>query len=158
MVFPAQDAVTPAGSPVAAPIPVAPVVVWVMSVRVVLIQRVGVEDGAEAVLSGVTVIVPVALIVPHPPVSGMEYEKVPEAVGVPEMVMVLAFQDAFTPAGSPVAAPIPVAPVVVWVMSVRVVLIQRVGVEDGADTVLLGVTVIVPVALIVPHPPDSGIL
>ena len=46
-------------------------VVCVMSVNAVLIHSVGVEDGAPAVLSGVTVIVPVALTAPHPPVSGM---------------------------------------------------------------------------------------
>jgi hypothetical protein len=37
------------------------------------------------------------------------------------------------------------------------VLIQTVGVEEAADTVLFGVTLIVPVALKVPHPPVSGI-
>ena len=31
------------------PMPVAPVVVWVIAVRAVLMQRVGVEDAAEAV-------------------------------------------------------------------------------------------------------------
>jgi hypothetical protein len=37
----------------------------------------------------------------------------PEAVGVPLMVMVLAAQAAVTPAGKPVGVPMPVAPVVV---------------------------------------------
>ena len=58
--------------------PVAPVVVCVilgdMAVR---IQSVGVDDGPLTVLSGVTVIVPVALNVPQPPVNGMLYIKVP---------------------------------------------------------------------------------
>ena len=49
MVSNAQEAVTPAGSPVGVPMPVAPVVVWVIAVRAVLMQRVGVEDAAEAV-------------------------------------------------------------------------------------------------------------
>ena len=71
MVFEAHAAVTPAGSPVGAPIPVAPVVVWVMLVSAVPIQRVGVEDAAPAVILALTVIVPVAFAVPHPPVSGM---------------------------------------------------------------------------------------
>lgn len=38
--------------------------------------------------------------------------KVPEAVGVPLIVIVLADHEALTPAGNPVAVPIPVAPVV----------------------------------------------
>ena len=66
----AHAAVTPDGKPVAVPMPVAPVVAIVMLVSAVLIQRVGVLDGAPAVLFGVTVIVPVAVFVPpvQPPV------------------------------------------------------------------------------------------
>ena len=71
MVLLAHDAVTPAGKPVAVPMPVAPVVAIVMLVSAVLIHKVGVLDGAPAVLFGVTVIVPVALIVPQPPVKGI---------------------------------------------------------------------------------------
>ena len=71
IVLDAQVAVTPAGSPVAVPIPVAPVVVCVIAVNAVLIHKVGVAEGAAAVLVGVTVIVPVAFTVPHPPVNGM---------------------------------------------------------------------------------------
>ena len=71
MVFPAQLAVTPAGNPDAAPIPVAPVVVCVIGVIATLIHTVGDADAADTVLFGVTVIVPVALTVPQPPVSGM---------------------------------------------------------------------------------------
>ena len=81
---------------------------------------------------------------------------VPEAVGVPEIVIVLAAHAAVTPAGSPVAAPIPIAPVVRWVMFVRRVLIQSVGVDEGTDTVLFAVTVIVPLALTLPQPPVNG--
>ena len=66
-----QAAVTPAGKPVAVPIPVAPVVVWVMFVSAVLIHKVGLELAAPAVLSGVMVIVPVAFTLPQPPVNGM---------------------------------------------------------------------------------------
>ena len=72
MVFDAHAADTPAGKPVAAPIPVAPVVVCVIAVSAVLTQSVGVEVAALTVLSGVTLIVPVAETVPQPPVSGME--------------------------------------------------------------------------------------
>ena len=71
MVLDAQAAVTPAGSPEAVPMPVAPVVVCVMFVNAVLMHRVGVEEAAPAVLFGVTVIVPAAFTVPQPPVSGM---------------------------------------------------------------------------------------
>lgn len=45
--------------------------VIVIGVRTVLIQRVGVDDGAPAVLVGVTVMVPDALPPPQPPVRGM---------------------------------------------------------------------------------------
>ena len=71
IVLPAHAADTPAGSPVAVPMPVAPVVVCVMFVKAVLIQRVGVLDAAPAILVVVTVIVPVAFTLPQPPLSGM---------------------------------------------------------------------------------------
>ena len=74
------------------------------------------------------------------------------------MVIVLEAHAAVTPAGNPVAVPIPVARVVAIVMLVSAVLIQRVGVLDGAPAVLFGVTVIVPVALTVPQPPVKGIV
>ena len=57
------------------------------------------------------------------------------------MVIVLDDQAASTPEGSPVAVPIPVAPVVVCVIGVRTVLIHNVGVEEAALTVLVGLTV-----------------
>ena len=67
----AKAALTPDGKPVAAPIPVAPVVAWVILVNAVLIHKVGVDDPAPAVLFGVTVIVPVAFTMPQPPVNGI---------------------------------------------------------------------------------------
>ena len=67
----ANAAVTPAGKPVADPIPVANVVVWVMFVKALLIHKVGVVDAAVAVIKGVTVIDPVAFTVPQPPVKGI---------------------------------------------------------------------------------------
>ena len=70
IVFDAQAAVTPAGKFVGVPIPVAPVVVCVIAVKTVLIHKVGVVDAAPAVLIE-TVIVPVAFILPQPPVKGM---------------------------------------------------------------------------------------
>ena len=71
IVLPANAAVTPAGKFTGAPIPVASVVVCVIAVRAVLIHKVGVEDAAVTVMFAVTVIVPVALTVPQPPVRGM---------------------------------------------------------------------------------------
>jgi hypothetical protein len=83
---------------------------------------------------------------------------VPDAVGVPLMVMVFPAKEALTPAGKPVGAPIPVAPVVVCVMLVSGVLIQSVGVAEAGVTVLLGVTVMVPDALTDPQPPVRGMV
>ena len=72
----AHVALTPAGKPLAPLTPAlliseAPDVVCVILVSTVLIHSVGLLDAAPAVLFGVTVIVPVALTAPHPPVSGM---------------------------------------------------------------------------------------
>ena len=77
-------------------------------------------------------------------------------MGVPEMVIVLLAQAALTPAGNPVAMPMPVAPVVACVIFVNAVLIHKVGALDAASTVLSGVTVIVPVAFTIPQPPVNG--
>ena len=79
------------------------------------------------------------------------------------MVMVLLAQAAETPAGKPFAPAtplleIPVAPVVVLVMLVNAVLIQSVGFEDAVPGVLATVTVMVPVAFTIPHPPVKGML
>ena len=82
----------------------------------------------------------------------------PDAVGVPLIVTVLDAKAAVTPAGKPVAAPMPVALVVLCVIVVNAVLIHNVGVDDAAPTVLFGVTVIVPVAFTVPQPPVNGML
>ena len=84
--------------------------------------------------------------------------KVPDAVGVPEIVIVLLAHAALTPAGSPVAVPMPVALVVACVILVKAVLIHKVGVLDAAVAVLFGVTVIVPVAFTEPQPPVNGML
>ena len=58
------------------------------------------------------------------------------------MVIVFEAHTAVTPAGNPVAVPIPVAPVVVCVIFVNKVLIHNVCSDDAALTVLVGVTVI----------------
>ena len=74
------------------------------------------------------------------------------------MVIVLDAQTAVTPVGSPVAVPIPVAPVVVCVISAKTVLIQSVGLDEAVPAAFAGVTVIVPVAFTAPQPPVNGIL
>ena len=74
------------------------------------------------------------------------------------MVIKLSAQLALTPAGKPVAVPIPVAVVVVCVMSVNGVWIQSVGMVEASPTVLSGVTVIVPIAFTAPQPPVNGML
>ena len=84
--------------------------------------------------------------------------KIPIVVGVPLRVIVSANHEAVTPAGNPVAVPIPVAPVVVCVIGVNNVLTHNVGVDVAAVTVLLGITVIVPIAVNVPQPPVNGML
>ncbi len=84
--------------------------------------------------------------------------KVPAAIGVPLMVTIFEAHAAVTPAGRPVAMPMPAAPVVVCVIAVKGVLIHSVGVEDAAPAVLSGVTVMVPTAFTVPQPPVSGML
>jgi hypothetical protein len=72
IVFDAHAEVTPEGRPVAVPMPVAPVVaIVILGDNAVLIHNVGDEEGLPAVFAGVTVIVPVAFILPHPPVNGM---------------------------------------------------------------------------------------
>ena len=63
--------------------------------------------------------------------------KVPDAVGVPLMVSTFEAQEGVTPAGRPVAVPIPVAPVVVRVILVSGVLIQSVGLLEGVPAVLV---------------------
>ena len=82
----------------------------------------------------------------------------PDADGVPLIVIVLLDHAALTPAGKPVGVPMPVAPVVVCVMFVNAVLIHNVGLELAAAAVLAGVTIIVPVAFTLPQPPVNGML
>jgi hypothetical protein len=131
-------AVTPAGKPVGEPMPVAPVVAMVMGVSGEFRQSVGEEEGAPAVLRGLTVMVPLALTGPQPPASAMVKFEVPGVVGVPLMMMLFAFHEAVNPAGKPDTAPIPVAPVVAKVMGVMRVFGQSGGMFDGVVTVLSG--------------------
>ena len=57
------------------------------------------------------------------------------------MVMVLDANVAVTPFGKPAAVPIPVAPVVVWVISVKAILLHTTGAEDAAPAVLLNTVI-----------------
>jgi hypothetical protein len=84
---------------------------------------------------------------------------IPAAVGVPLIVITLLDQFAVTPDGKPVALPIPVALVVACVIFVIAVFTVSVGVDDAVLTEQAGValTVILPVAFTLPHPPVRGI-
>ena len=77
-------------------------------------------------------------------------------VGEPLIVTTFAAQLPVTPAGNPVNVA-PVAPVVLYVIFVIGVLIhivcEVVDPADVSDIVLSGVTVIVPVAVMLPQPP-----
>ena len=84
--------------------------------------------------------------------------KVPDAEGVPLMVMIFDAQAAVTPEGKPIGAPIPVAPVVAMVMLVSRVLIHSVGLLEGLPAVLFAVTMMVPLAFTLPQPPVKGML
>ena len=87
----------------------------------------------------------------------------PDADGVPAIVIVFDAHAALTPAGKPFtpevpAFVIPVALVVVCViLGVNAVLIHKLCVELAAPTVLSGFTTILPVAATVPQPPVNGI-
>ena len=86
--------------------------------------------------------------------------KVPDAVGVPLIVIILLAQTAVTPAGKPVAVPMPVAPVVVIVI-VGVKAVFTISVIGDAVPAVFGVhaeTVMVPVAFTLPQPPVKGMV
>ena len=86
--------------------------------------------------------------------------KVPDAAGVPLIVITLLAQTAVTPAGNPVAVPIPVAPVVVIVID-GVKAVFTISVIGDAVPAVFGVhaeTVIVPVASTLPQPPVKGMV
>ena len=83
----------------------------------------------------------------------------PVADGVPLIVITLPDQAAVTPAGNPVAVPMPVALVVACVIFVKAVFTVSVGVDDAAAAAQAGValTVIPPIAFTLPQPPVRGI-
>jgi hypothetical protein len=76
----------------------------------------GDNDGSRVIAGGeFTVMVPVAVAVPQPPVGVTVYGKLPDTDGVPLMVTTFADHTPVTPVGSPVTVA-PVAPVVEKVM------------------------------------------
>ena len=68
------------------------------------------------------------------------------------MVIVFDAHEAETPDGKPVGVPIPVAPVVVWVIGLSAALMQTVGVDEAALTVICGLTTNTPDTLLVAVP------
>ena len=83
---------------------------------------------------------------------------VPDAVGVPLIVITFAAHVALTPAGKPFAPDtpeleIPVAPVVAIVILVSAEFLHNVGEEDGVAAVLVAVTVTMRVSVALAHPP-----
>ena len=74
------------------------------------------------------------------------------------MVIVLEAQVAVTPTGSPAAIPIPVAPIVVWVIAGKTVFIQTDGDVEAALTVLAIAISSVPVTTTFPQPPVNGMV
>jgi hypothetical protein len=72
--------------------------------------------------------------------------KIPEVVGVPLTVIEFPEKEAETPEGRPTGVPMPVAPVVVNVITGDIgLLIHTVGLLEAAETVLVGLTVTVTV-------------
>jgi hypothetical protein len=145
--------------------PVAPVVANVKFVIGVLIQTVcdSVPDAElkPIVLAAVTTIVPVALATLQPPVVVAVYVYVPATVTVPLIVNEFADQPYVRPVGNPVTVA-PVAIVVVYLILVIAPLIHTVCAFVPAaelnTIVLFGVTTIVPVFVITPHPPVNVIV
>jgi len=145
-----HDAVTPAGKPVAAPMPVAPVVAIVIGVSAVFRQSVGEDEGVPAVLSGVTVTVVVTGGPAHVPSVGViVYTTVPAiapvAFSVWVMLLPLPFDAPVTPLGTCVHAN--VAPTGLLVIGIAVTSPEQI--VDVGCTVAegVGLTTIVAVAI-----------
>ena len=113
-------------------------------------------DVSVMVLTGLTVMVPVAVTVPHPPVRVTVYPKgLPVVVdGEPLIVMFPAEYVPLTPEGNPLNVA-PVTPVDVYVILAIGEFRQAVWMllPDVSVMVLTGFTVIVPVAVTLPQPP-----
>jgi len=126
-----------------------------LAAQIVWLSVVTAEDNAM-VLAAVTVMVPLVVMVPHPPVKVTVYGYVPAVVGAPLILTVLEAKLPATPVGKPVKVA-PVAPVVTYVMAVieldaQIVWLSVATADDNA-MVFAGVTVMVPLVVMVPHPP-----
>jgi hypothetical protein len=110
-------------------------------------------------IAGFTVIVPDNAVGPQPPVNGMKYVKVPAALGVPLMLIIPAVASpvnvALNPGGKPVAKPIPVAPVVLWVMNGDSKTFIHAGVVVPEEAVFKGVIITVAVEFEQLPPPGT---
>ena len=160
----AHAAVTPEGSPVVVPIPVAPVVVCVIAVvNAVLIHNVGVLEAALIVL-----------------MQGVTDEEVKEETELPTAFVATTVKVYVVPLVNPVTIMGEVAPVAVIPPGLEVTVYPVIGLPPvllGATnatlaeasptvaTILVGepgtvviITVILPVAFIVPQPPVRGII
>ena len=158
--LPAHVPVTPVGRLLTVA-PVAPVVAYVIGAIGVLMHTVCASVPAPEVLDIVllafTVIVPVAVMVPHPPVRVTVYVlAAPATVGVPLMVTTLPDHVPVTPVGRLLTVA-PVAPVVAYVIGAIGVLMHTVcafvPAAEVSDTVLFAVTAMVPVAVTTLQPP-----
>jgi len=111
-----QEVVTPAGKPEIVT-PVAPVVEYVILAIAEFTHTVCVAVVPAEVsvmeLPAVTVILPVAVAVPQPPIGVMVYVDTPVAVGEPLMVAVGELQEVAIPAGMPeIVTPVTPTPVI----------------------------------------------
>jgi hypothetical protein len=106
-----------------------------------------------------TLIAPVAVMFPHPPVRNTVKLYVPTAVGDPVIETEFAAHAPLTPAGNPVIVA-PVAPVVEYVIDAIAVLTHRVWLfvpEPEVNAIELAAVIVkVPDAVTVPHPPDKA--
>jgi hypothetical protein len=156
--------VTPVGKPLKFAL-VAPVVLYVILVIAVFIHNVceSVPDAAlkVIVLSGFTYTVPVAVAGTQPPVVVTVYVYVPAAVGVPLIVYTFADHTPLIPGGKPITVAL-VAILVVYLILVDDVFIhtvcESVPVADVNVIASLGFTFILPLFVIIPHPPVNVIV
>ena len=113
------------------------------------------------VLSGFTVIVPVATAGTQPPVVVTVYVNVPDTVGVPLIVYTSLAHVPVTPDGKPDTTAF-VAMLVVYLILVKLVLIHItcafVPTAELKVITSFGFTFIIPVFVITPHPPINVIV
>jgi hypothetical protein len=116
---------------------------------------------AEVIGNALTVMRPVEVGEPQPPMVDIVYVNVPATVGVPLMVMLGEAQLLLTPAGKPDTIA-PVAPVIEYAILAIAALMHTdcVAVVPAEVSVmeLPAVTVILPVAVAVPQPPVGVIV